>query len=260
MLSSIHPSQRLRVESLTVEIYSDNQSMGRAAATQISQVIRRIAAEQDYVRLILGSANSQLSFVQSLVSEHELPWERMICFHMDEYLGISPNHPASFRHWMTEHLIRTAHPRAFHLLAGDVDDPRQEIYRYTNLLHEHPIDITVLGFGENGHLAFNDPPHADFEDPETVRIVTLDQQSRQQQVGEGHFPAIDAVPTQALTLTIPTLLSASYLFGVVPEKRKATAVHAALYGPLTPKCPASILRSRTNAKLYLDADSASELN
>jgi len=172
-------------------------------------------------------------------------------------LGIDPGHKASFRRYMRERVEARLHPRAFHYLEGDSLEPLAECDRYSRLLEAQPIDLCCLGIGENGHLAFNDPPVADFEDPRKVKIVKLDEACRLQQVGEGHFPNLDAVPQYALTLTIPMLCSARRMLCIVPEKRKAQAVKDSLQGPIDTACPGSILRKQTHATLFLDAESAS---
>jgi glucosamine-6-phosphate deaminase len=178
---------------------------------------------------------------------------------MDEYLGIDAEHPASFRRFLREHVIRKVNPRTVHYVQGDAAEPLTECDRYTALLREQPVDVCCLGIGENGHLAFNDPPVADFRDPRTVKLVQLDEACRRQQVGEGAFPQLDAVPRYAYTLTIPALGAARRMICVVPERRKAGAVHAALRGPVSSACPASFLRQQPHCTLYLDYDSASLL-
>ncbi|MBM3855991.1 MAG: hypothetical protein FJ399_23025, partial [Verrucomicrobia bacterium] len=254
------PVRSWRTGAMPVELFADNATLGCAAAAIVAAEIRARASAQATVRLLLGSGNSQLTFIAALTAESGVPWARVVCFHMDEYVGIAANHPASFRRWMKERVADQVRLRALHYVAGDAPDPVAEAARYAGLLAESPIDIVVLGFGENGHLAFNDPPFADFADPAAVKIVTLAEPCRRQQVGEGHFPNLAAVPAQAITVTIPTLLSARVILGVVPERRKAAAVRAALEGPITRGCPASILRRKPNARLLLDADSASALS
>lgn len=263
-MSKPHPVPRplasFSVDALAVEVHASNEAAGAAAAAAVADAIRAIAQRQEVVRVIFATGNSQLTFNAALTRWPDVPWDRVVCFHMDEYLGIAADHPASFRRWMQERIVAAVRPRAFHLLAGDAADPETEAARYAALLREQPIDITCLGFGENGHIAFNDPPFADFDDPEAIKLVQLDERSRQQQVGEKHFPNLDAVPTHALTVTIPMLLSARHVFAIVPEKRKAGAVRSALQGPITPECPASILRRHPRARLFLDQDSASALS
>ncbi|MGZ4797651.1 MAG: 6-phosphogluconolactonase, partial [Acidimicrobiia bacterium] len=182
----------------------------------------------------------------------------VIGFHMDEYVGMPDSHPASFARYMREQIVEIVHPGAFHYVDG-TNEPAAECARYARLLREHPLDLCCLGVGENGHLAFNDPPVADFDDPLTVKVVELDDRCRRQQVGEGHFPSVDAVPPTAITVTIPALLRARRVMVIVPDARKADAVAAALAGPVTTACPASILLTAPHATVYLDPDSAAGL-
>jgi glucosamine-6-phosphate deaminase len=177
---------------------------------------------------------------------------------MDEYVGVAPDHPAGFQRWIRERIGDRVHPRAVHYIDG-MADPELECRRYAALLARHPLDICCLGIGENGHLAFNDPPVADFDDPLVMKVVELDQSCRQQQVNEGHFPTIGTVPRDALTATIPALLSARRVLAVVPERRKAEPVRAALQGPVSTECPASVLRTRDNVAILLDAEASSLL-
>jgi glucosamine-6-phosphate deaminase len=177
---------------------------------------------------------------------------------MDEYLGISADHPASFRRFIQEKITDVFHPRAVYGIKGDASDIEAELLCYEALLNQHQPVVCVLGIGENGHLAFNDPP-ADFHTTKTIHVVTLDEMCRRQQVGEGHFPSIDLVPAHAISLTIPALLKAKHILALVPEARKAKAVQAALEGPITEQCPASILRTQRHVRLYLDRDSAALL-
>src|SRR5436305_951607 len=178
---------------------------------------------------------------------------------MDEYLAINTSHKASFRRYMRERVEQRVKPRQFHYLEGDTMLPLDECERYTKLLQAQPIDLCCLGIGENGHLAFNDPPVASFQDPHRVKLVQLDEPCRQQQVNEGHFSNLAAVPQYAFTLTIPMLCSAKRMLCVAPEKRKAKAVRDALRGPITQQCPASWLRKQPHATLFLDVDSAALL-
>jgi glucosamine-6-phosphate deaminase len=209
---------------------------------------------------MFASGNSQLDFLAALAEpaiREGVEWSHVIAFHMDEYVGISADHPASFRQYMRDRVVTTLRPEAFHELAGDAPDPEAEAQRYAALLRAHPLDLCCLGIGENGHLAFNDPPVADFEDPVDVKVVDLDAACRHQQVGEGHFASVDHVPTRAITVTIPALLRARAVVAIVPEARKAEPVRRALEGPVTAACPASILRRCDHATLYLDRESAS---
>jgi glucosamine-6-phosphate deaminase len=208
---------------------------------------------------MFATGNSQFDFLNALVLDDTIDWARVVGFHMDEYVGISADHPASFRHYLRERIVERVPISAFHLIAGDAADTGAECERYAALLHAHPLDLCCLGIGENGHLAFNDPPVADFADPRDVKVVTLDDACKRQQVGEGHFPSVAAVPPQAMTVTIPALLRAQVVLAIVPESRKAPAVRDALEGPVATSCPASILQRTAHAVVYLDRDSAALL-
>ena len=243
---------------MEVGIYDSSAAVGRAAAKDLAQILRRAIAERGEAAIIVATGNSQLTFMEALRGESGIAWDRVSIFHMDEYLGMPEEHPASFRRFNREKLADPVQARRFYGIRGDADDVEAEMERYAQLLAEHRPVACVLGIGENGHLAFNDPP-ADFAVERTMMPVTLAESARRQQVGEGHFATLADVPTQALTLTIPALLAPPYILGVVPEARKAEAVQQALEGPVTTGCPASILRTRSNVRLYLDRDSASRL-
>jgi glucosamine-6-phosphate deaminase len=242
-------------DRLPVEVYADNNSLGQAAAAWAAEILLAALAGEEMVNLIVATGNSQLSFYTHLAQIAGIPWKRVRIFHMDEYVGMLPDHPASFRRYLLEKLVYKVHPAAFYGVNGDAPDSALECLRYAALLEQFPAALCCLGIGENGHLAFNDPPFADFNDPLLVKVVTLDERSRKQQVGEGHFSSLAKVPTQAITLTIPALLRARQVLAIVPEKRKAEAVRAALTGPLTTACPASILRTVPNCRLFLDQES-----
>lgn len=250
------PLRQFRVDRLVVEVHASNAVLGRAAAARSAQCIQQAIRERDQARIIVATGNSQKEVIASLVDIPDLEWSKVEVFHMDEYVGISEEHPASFRLWLKTRIEDVVRPKVFHPLAGDARDVEQECRRYEALLRTAPIDVCLLGFGENGHIAFNDPHEADFEDPLFVRQVLLDERCRQQQVGEGHFPSLRLVPTQALTLTVPALMAAGHLVCSVPERRKAEAVRDALKGPISPSCPASIVRTHPDAVLYLDRESA----
>ena len=184
-----------------------------------------------------------------------MPWADTVVFHMDEYVGIGPDHPAGFQRWIRERIVEPAQPKAAYYVEG-LGDAEEECARYAGLLRQHPLDLCCLGIGENGHLAFNDPPVADFADPLDVKVVELDAACRRQQVNEGHFPDLDAVPARAMTVTVPALLRAGRVLAIVPEARKAEPVRAALTGPIAPSCPASALRTITHATVHLEPESA----
>lgn len=245
-----------RADALEVRVFPTQRELATAAAELAGRCLREALAQSGQARAILASATSQIQFLAALTATPGLDWSRVTLFHMDEYLGIAADHPASFRRFLREHVLSRIQPRAFHLINGDAPEPLAEIARYTALLEEAPVDLCCLGIGENGHVAFNDPPVANFTDPHTLKLVQLDEACRRQQVGEGCFPALDAVPRYAYTLTVPALCRAGRLVCVVPERRKAQAVRDTLRGAISPACPASILRRQPHATLFLDADSA----
>lgn len=247
------------VDALTVRVHASPDHLARDAAQVAEAHLREVLTRQGGAAVILASATSQLLFLEALVCLRGLDWSRITLFHMDEYLGMQADHPASFRRFLRERVQARIQPRAFHFLEGDTAEPLQECERYARLLQAQPIDLCCLGIGENGHIAFNDPPVADFEDPAAVKLVKLDEACRRQQVGEGCFPSFTAVPPYAFTLTVPRLCAARKMLCVVPERRKAVAVRNALRGPVTTACPASILRRQPQCTLFLDAESAALL-
>jgi glucosamine-6-phosphate deaminase len=253
------PLREFTVDALAVRIYERLDDLAVAAAHAAHECLREAVNRQGRAAAILASAASQVKFLEVLTGLGNLDWSRVTLFHMDEYLGVSDQHPASFRRFLREHVVNKVKPGTCHYLAGDALESIAECDRYTSLLRAQPIDLCCLGIGENGHVAFNDPPVANFEERRAVKIVKLDEACRRQQVGEGAFPTFEAVPQYAFTLTIPTLCAAKRLICVVPERRKAEAVRNALRGPVETSCPASILRRQPHATLYLDADSASLL-
>ena len=253
------PVRRVQIDGLPVEVYGSRAAMGAAAAAVAHDVLTRTIAERGEANLILATGNSQLSFLHALRDLPGIAWEKVRVFHMDEYLGIDPAHPASFPLFLHEHILDKVKPGKFYPVPGQPDDADAACREYAALLKEYPADLVALGFGENGHLAFNDPPYAKFDDPQWVKVVTLDATSRRQQVGEGHFATLDDVPTHAITLTIPALLAAKQVLAIVPEARKAKAVRACLYEPISEDRPGSILRTVDHAVLYLDPDSAAGL-
>jgi glucosamine-6-phosphate deaminase len=244
-------------EDLPVSIYGTNEELGQAAAEEAAQIIAAAIRARGVANIILATGNSQLTFLTTMRTIPGFDWSRVNVFHMDEYVNIDPNHRASFPKFLRDKLLRYVTPKAFFPVAASGRDPEEVCQEYEALLHAHPIDLTALGIGENGHLAFNDPPYADFDDPRWAKVITLAERSRQQQFGEGHFDSLDEVPRQAITLTIPALLSARRVLAIVPEARKAEAVGNSLLGPITEDCPASILRKTPHAHLYLDRESAS---
>jgi glucosamine-6-phosphate deaminase len=246
-----------KYDDLDVRVFPTVEELADDAAKEAAEVITSAQAERGHANVMLATGNSQLAFL-GVLTQVDLDWSTVTVLHMDEYVGVGEDHPASFARYIRQRVVDMVHPAEAFLIDG-TNAVGAEIERYTRLLAEHPLDLTCLGIGENGHLAFNDPPVADFDDPVDVKEVELDAACRQQQVGEGHFPSVDAVPRTAITLTIPALLRARRVLAIVPERRKAEAVHAALTGPINTHCPASVLRRTPHATLFLDAESASHL-
>ncbi|UCH26500.1 MAG: glucosamine-6-phosphate deaminase [Trueperaceae bacterium] len=258
-MSPVEPVRRFKVDELEVLVYESDALMGRAASSEARELIRRAIAGKGRANLILACANSQRSFLHALREEPGIDWSRVNVFHMDEYLGIDPDHPASFPQFLHQHFLNFVGAREFYPLPSRPEDAERACRDYQALLERHPADLVALGFGENGHLAFNDPPYADFDDSSWVKVVELAPESRTQQVGEGHFSSLAEVPTHAITLTIPALLAAERMLCLVPEARKAEAVRACLKEPISEDRPGSILRRAGHATLYLDRDSAALL-
>lgn len=242
------------VDLLRVCVYRNRQALGAAAGYEVGVKMRELLNEQDNIRMVFAAAPSQNEFLHELAQEPDTDWSRVIAFQMDEYLGLAEDAPQRFGRFLSDRLFDIVKPGQVHLL-NSANEIEAECLRYSTLLTAAPIDIVCLGIGENGHLAFNDPVVTDFHDPHLVKPVALDEMSRRQQVIDGCFPYIEAVPTHALTLTIPALLAAKSLFCIVPTRAKRRAVHHALRGPISASCPASILRRHPNCILYLDIDS-----
>lgn len=253
------PVRTFAVDSLSVRIFLHQNDLVIAAALEAQQQLQNALATRGAAAAILATGNSQIQFLEHLIRLGGIEWSKVTLFHMDEYLGIGADHPASFIRYMRERVENRVKPGKFHFLHGDVAEPIQECDRYTALLQAQPIDLCCLGIGENGHLAFNDPPVADFNDPRTVKIVQLDETNRKQQAGYGYFKSLDEVPRYGLTLTVPALCSAGKVLLLAPEKRKAQPIKTALHGPIAPSCPASALRKYQQAQMLLDVDSASLL-
>lgn len=244
--------------ALPVLIAPTNEALGARAAEDFARAVARHQADRGDIAVILATGNSQLSFVRAVVKRDDIDWSRVTVLHMDEYEGMSESHPASFRRWMNENLLAHVSPKAFHGVEGDAEPVQDELTRYGDLVRDLDPAICVMGIGENGHLAFNDPP-ADLETRELIHVVELDEACRKQQVGEGHFESLEQTPTRALSLTVHALLRPSTVMVLTPESRKAEAVRRALLGPVTPDCPASVLQGAPHATLYLDEESAAEL-
>lgn len=253
------PLKTFTAGAMQVRAFSTKREASAAAAEAAAAILRSAIAARGRARIVVSTGNSQLDFIDVLVQAPGLDWSAVEAFHLDEYAGMAPTHPASFRLWLKTRLAARVPLRAMHYVNGDAPDLDAECRRYGALLAEAPIDIGFIGVGENGHIGFNDPPVADFADPLPMKIVRLDDACRRQQVGEGHFAGIADVPENALTLTCPTIVGMTNLVCCVPELRKAKAVRDAIEGPVSTACPASILRTHPRAQLFLDLESASLL-
>ena len=246
-------------DQLKVNIYTSRDEMGVAAAKDVKAAILRALEKKETINMIFAAAPSQNEVLANLATDREIPWGRVNAFHMDEYIGLDKNAPQGFGNFLHAHIFGIAPFKSVNYIRIDAPDADAECERYSELLRKSPVDIVVLGIGENGHIAFNDPPFADFGDTKLVKTVKLDEVCRNQQVNDGCFATIDDVPTHALTLTVPALMSGKELYCIVPAKTKANAVHRTVNGDITADCPASVLRTHNNATLYLDPDSASLL-
>lgn len=253
MKSGAEPLKTENVDRLEVRVYENRQALGAAAGADIAAKVKELLSEQERVRMVFAAAPSQSEALEGLSANEQIDWSRVVAFHMDEYVGLQRGAPQSFGRFLGETLFDKVRPGEVHVING-TEPAAEECVRYAELLRVAPIDIVCLGIGENGHIAFNDPPVADFDDPETVKAVELDEASRQQQVNDGLFPSIEEVPTQALTLTIPALMSGRHLFCMVPGATKREAVRCTLCGPVTTECPASVLRTHQDCVLYLDIE------
>lgn len=247
------------VDRLSVQVYNSESDMAEDVANITHQYLRSLLQTQEHVAILFATGNSQLKFLSALIALGGIDWSRITLFHLDEYLGISAEHPASFRHYLRERVENRVLPRKFHYIEGDTLEPLTECDRYTKLLQAQPIDLCCLGVGENGHLAFNDPSVANFHDPYSVKLVKLDTANRQQQVNTGQFPNLHDVPQYAFTVTLPLICSAKKILCLAPEQRKAKIIQRMLQGVISTDCPASILRQQPQANLFLDTNSASLL-
>ncbi len=241
---------------LIYKVYENREEMGRAAAAEAAKTIKRLLAEKDEINIIFAAAPSQNEFLTALLADKEVDFSRINAFHMDEYIGLPSDAPQGFGNFLKRALFDKAPFKTVNLIDSSAIDANAECERYSELLRQKPCDIVCMGIGENGHIAFNDPHVADFDDPETVKVVSLDEVCRMQQVNDGCFARLEDVPKYALTLTIPALLAPEYIFCVVPAKTKANAVKATVNGPVSASCPATALRRHKKAVLYADKDSA----
>jgi glucosamine-6-phosphate deaminase len=245
------------VEKLKVMIFPDRRSMGKAAGRTVVTRMIDLLKKQKELYMVFASAPSQDEFLEELSQSPEIDWKRVVAFHLDEYVGLPSEAPQNFGYFLKVRLFDKVRPGKVYYINGMAKDLEAECKRYSALLKDHPLDIACVGIGENGHLAFNDPPVADFHDPLSVKVVELDPVSREQQVHDKTFPDIEGVPRKAITLTIPTVFSAGFIYCMVPAPTKAEAVRKTLEDPISTSCPATILRRHRNAILFLDKDSAS---
>ena len=247
-------------DKLAVKIFNTRDEMGKQAATDVAACIKKLLSEKEEINMIFAAAPSQNDMLLHICSDPEIEWERINAFHMDEYVGLAKDAPQGFGNFLNDRIFSKKPFKSVNFIRCDAPDAEAECERYSALLKANPTDIVCMGIGENGHIAFNDPHVAEFDDKKVVKTVELDEVCRMQQVNDGCFAKLDDVPKQALTLTIPTLTAGKYLFCVVPAPTKANAVKNTVEGEITPDCPASILRKHDNAILYCDSDSASLLS
>ena len=243
---------------MNIEVFDTKSALGQAAANKAASIIQQAIAERDVAYLIAATGASQFEFLDALVGE-DIDWSKVVFFHLDEYVGLPETHAASFRRYLKERIIDRVHPRAFHLINGEADDVVGECKRVGRLISQQQIDAAFVGIGENGHLAFNDPP-ADFETEESYIIVDLDEDCRKQQVGEGWFATMEEVPRRAISMSIKQILKARAILCIVPDQRKAEAVRGCVELDVSPTRPASILQTHSNVTLYLDRQSSSLLS
>ena len=253
-------TKHLRAGLLKVEVHPSRAAAGLAAARAAATALAGLAAPRDSIGVIFATGASQFATLTALTSMSNVPWSQVCGFHMDEYVGIAANHPASFRRYLRERLVSKVPMREFFEINGDAPDPENTARKYAERLRAADPQLCLLGIGENGHLAFNDPDVADFTDPADAKIVHLDDVCRQQQVAEGWFAGIDEVAESAITLTIPTLMRVPRLIVSVPGTRKAAIVKRTLYEPISTTCPATILRTHPDVTVYLDLEAASGLD
>lgn len=244
-------SIQTKIDQLKVSVFEDRLQMGRSAAELVAEQINKVAEKKNQVRIIFASAVSQQEFLDELL-EQDVPWNKIVAFHMDEYHTLSEEAPQRFGKFLKDHLFNHKNFAEVHYIDDDLN-------AYAQMIEESPIDIVCMGIGENGHLAFNDPPVADFDDPETIKIVELDEVCRQQQVNDGAFKSLEEVPDKAVTLTIPALMKAEFLSVVVPGESKANAVERTLFGPVSTSCPATVLRLHPKSTLFLDNHSSQNI-
>jgi glucosamine-6-phosphate deaminase len=252
--------RRLQVGTLKLEIHPNRKAAGEAAAQAVAQAIRQSGSSGKDVAIIFAAAASQIETLHALTAMPDLSWKQVLGFHMDSYVALPEDHPASFIHFLRQHLTQRVALKEFFGIDGNAPDPKLACHDYAEKLHSANPQLCLAGIGENGHLAFNDPPEADFNDPLDVKVVQLDNITRQQQVAEGWFKSLEDVPKSAITLTVPALLRVQKLIASVPGSRKAEIIRRVVEEPISTNCPATILRTHPDATVFLDAESAAELD
>ena len=251
---------RFTKDALSVYICNGRTELGHLSAKAVYDKINELSKTKEEINLLFAAAPSQNEFLKALTAYEDIPWQLINAFHMDEYIGLDYNAPQRFGNFLKERIFGSVPFKSVNYIEGNSKEPEQECQRYGELLKKYPLDIACTGIGENGHLAFNDPHVANFNDNKLVKIVTLDERSRNQQVNDGCFSRISLVPKNALTLTIPAIVAANYIVCMVPGPTKAEAVRNMLYGEISEECPASVLRLHRAANLYIDQDSTKLLN
>lgn len=259
-VSSLTNSKIIQVDDLTVRISNSPLELTQDASVLATKYLKTLLSQQEVVRIILATGNSQLKFLAAMAANPNLDWSRITLFHLDEYLGIQAEHPGSFRYYLEHQVAQQVKPGFFHYLQGDALQPLAECDRYGHLLQQQGIDLCLLGIGDNGHIAFNEPSVADFNDPQIVKLVRLETTTRQQQVNGGYFSHLETVPHYAYTLTIPTICATKKIICLAGGSHKATVVNQTLTGAITPSFPATILRRCPQAILFCDSDSLSLTN
>jgi len=249
----------LKADNLVANIYKNRETMGTEAANMVTAKITLLLDKQDFVNMIFAAAPSQNEFLSALVENKAVEWNRVNAFHMDEYIGLPQNDPRTFASFLNEKVFSQLPLHSVNYIKGNAADPEMECNRYARLLSKHSPDVVCMGIGENGHIAFNDPHVANFNDYEKVKIVTLDTECRQQQVNDGCFTVLNDVPAQAITLTIPELMAGKYIYCIVPGEKKANAVFNTMNSEMIEKYPSTILRKHANSILFLDQFSSSFL-
>lgn len=247
--------KRIKKDALEIFVFDTRAEMGSAAGTEAAKAIKEAIHVKGYANVLFAAAPSQSETLETLCAL-DIDWTKVNAFHMDEYIGLDAAHPAGFRNFLMRAIFDRFQFKSVNLLNGNAQDAEAEAVRYGRLLAENPLDVCLMGIGENGHIAFNDPPVADFQDPKLVKIVELEDRCRQQQVNDGCFQTIDIVPKYALTVTVPGIMSARKLVCTVPSSTKADAVKRVLTDDISTRCPAAIMRTHSDAKMYIDREAA----